>query len=162
MKQLPNTKRSFSLDFLHVVGQTVTSCGHLCVTPTSSQWVYQMEGKGEVKAGPAYQFHGMWGSALIKNLSLDLPDHTSKSRLMDDVCACISMSLFHVVKYGGNASSEWKQNTWWTNIFISTCTHSPDCTGCESNTHTHTHRCTRTHTHTHKYTVIRLLSILAY
>lgn len=37
----------------------------LCVTPSASQWVYQMRGWQwvvvGVKTGPAYQLFGMWG-----------------------------------------------------------------------------------------------------
>lgn len=65
----------------------------MCVTPFSGQWVDQIGGWGQVSA---YQDHGILGSALIKNLSLDPVRLQSEEELGKRVyvyaCACVCKS----------------------------------------------------------------------
>lgn len=61
----------------------------MCVTPFSGQWVDQIGGWGQVSA---YQDHGILGSALIKNLSLD-PVRLQSEEEWRSVCTCMHVPV---------------------------------------------------------------------
>lgn len=70
----------------------------MCVTPFSGQWVDQIGGWGQVSA---YQDHGILGSALIKNLSLD-PVRLQSEEEWRSVCMCM-----HVPVCGSPRKKTW-------------------------------------------------------
>lgn len=96
----------------------------MCVTPFSGQWVDQIGGWGQVSA---YQDHGILGSALIKNLSLD-PVRLQSEEEWRSVCVCVCMCPCVEVlekRPGSNTSHD-------GHIHI---LNMRDCSKCESNTH---------------------------
>lgn len=103
------------------------------------QTVALSDGRVEgVRAGPASQLDGMLGSALIKNLSLDPSDHTSKRWWMDRhvcmrVCICWHSMCWNMERK--------PHITLLMHIFLSI--HCPDSLihiqTCTHNTHTYTH-----------------------